>query len=158
MDFTQDFLDRLNSFIILAKSKTYIGDGQPNPSCRTDSHDLTFTKDDFSYLDSYFGGADFIGEEVVHFQGRPVWAENYYGRLLKPEMISAAEVGQILKESLSLMYQEGRFLGGYAHNTPRGDYFDTSQGDLTAFSGREWVTIQEVKVYELLYHGGLIRE
>jgi hypothetical protein len=37
---------------------------------------------------------------------------NYYGRIIQPEKISAAEAGQIIKVSLSKMYQEGHFLEG----------------------------------------------
>jgi hypothetical protein len=36
---------------------------------------------------------------------------------LEPEMITAAEAGSIVKQSLSAMYQEGRFLGGFEHDT-----------------------------------------
>jgi len=60
-------LTRLNAFIVRAKSVTYVGNGQPVSACRPGSHDLEFTDGDWSYLDSYFGGRDFIGEEVVYF-------------------------------------------------------------------------------------------
>jgi hypothetical protein len=149
-------LEQLNAFIVHAKAKTYIGSGEESPSCRPASRDLKYAEGDFTYLDSYFGGADFIGEEVVYFQGKPVWAENYYGRLLEPGMISAAGAGLILKESLSRMYQEGRFLGGFSYQTDTGHYTDTNSGSLTAFAGKEWIAIDQVKVYELDYHGGLI--
>jgi len=150
-------LETLHAFIVRAKAATYVGDGLPAPSCRPASHDLQFTEGDFSYLDSYFGGADFIGEEVVYYQGSPVWAENYYGRLLMPQAIRAEEVGMIIKESLSQMYREGRFLGGFEHKTASGMYIDTSQGSVASFLGKEWIAVQDVKVYELVYHGGLIK-
>ena len=37
----------------------------------------------FAYLDSYFGGTDFIGQEVVYFEGQPTWAMNYYGYIVR---------------------------------------------------------------------------
>lgn len=151
-------LDDLHAFIILAKSKTYVGDGQPSPACRPASHDLSFSQGDFAYLDSYFGGADFIGEEVVYFRGQPVWGENYYGHLLRPDLISAAGVGQILKQSLTMMYSEGRFLGAFSHETPEGCYIDQNEGDLTWFKGVEYVEIHGVCAYELRYHGGMIND
>jgi hypothetical protein len=149
-------LDQLNTFIVHAKAKTYIGSGEESPSCRPASRDLKYTEGDFTYLDSYFGGADFIGEEVVYFQGQPVWGENYYGRLLEPGLISAEGVGLILKESLSRMYLEGRFLGGFSYQAGTGLYTDTNSGSLTAFTGKEWIIIDQIKVYGLDYHGGLI--
>jgi len=151
-------LERLDAFIVKAKAATYVGDGAKSPPCRPCSHDLKFQDGDFAYLDSYFGGTDFIGEEVVYYKGEPVWAMNYYGRILESEMIAAAEAGQIIKQSLSAMYQEGRFLGGFEHDTGDGVYTDTSEGDVAAFTGKEWIACAGVRVYELVYHGGLIRE
>lgn len=150
-------VEQLNAFIVKAKAATYVGDGAKSPSCRSGSHDLQFQDGGFAYLDSYFGGADFIGEEVVYYRGEPVWAMNYYGRILKPEMIAAAEAGQIIKQSLSAMYREGRFLGGFECDTGDGVYTDTSEGDVASFTGKEWITRQGVVVYELVYHGGLIK-
>jgi len=150
-------LGQLNQFIVRAKSETYVGDGKKAASCRPGSHDLKFKEDSFSYLDSYFGGTDFIGQEVVYFEGEPVWAMNYYGRIIEPDKINAAEAGQVIKESLSKMYQEGRFLGGFVYNSGSGKYNDSSQGEIDSFSGKEWIIRENVKVYELVYHGGLIK-
>ena len=150
-------LDQLNDFILAAKAATYIGDGEPTTSCRLGSHDLAYEAGDYRYLDSYFGGSDFIGEEVVYHQDNPVWGMNYYGKLLKPDMISPEEVGMMLKVSLSRMYEAGRFLGGWSHTQDMLTYHDTSQGTLDHFSGREWIEKDGEVVYALVYHGGLIR-
>ena len=74
-------LDELKDFIVRAKAATYVGDGKPAESSREGSIDLVFNKGDFSYLDSYFGGSDFVGEEVVYYQNVPVWGMNYYGSI-----------------------------------------------------------------------------
>jgi len=150
-------VERLNEFIVKAKAATYVGGGARSPSCRPGSHDLEFHEGALSYLDSYFGGTDFIGQEVVYYDEEPVWAMNYYGRILEPAMITAAEAGRIIQESLSKMYEEGRFLGGFEHDTGNGVYVDTSEGDVASFTGREWITRGGVKVYELIYHGGLVK-
>ena len=150
--------EELNAFIVRAKAATYVGGGAKSLSCRPGSHDLQFHEGAFSYLDSYFGGTDFLGQEVVYWEGKPVWAMNYYGRILEPSLIAAEEAGQIIKESLSQMYKEGRFLGGFEHETQNGTYADTSEGDVTSFAGREWIVRQGVRVYELVYHGGLVKE
>ncbi len=101
-----------------------------SPACRPGSHDLKFADGDWSYLDSYFGGRDFIGEEVVYYQGQPVWAENYYGRILRPDLITPAQAGQVIKASLSKMYSEGRFLGGFEYRHEGFIYTDTSEGEV----------------------------
>ena len=151
-------LKELHQFIVKAKAATYVGSGQKSEACRLGSHDLRFQEGPFAYLDSYFGGSDFIGEEVVYFEDQPVWAMNYYGRILNSQLISAAEAGLVIKESLSKMYQEGRFLGGFEYEAGDKNYMDTSQGDVECFKGREWITRNGEKVYELDYHGGLIKD
>jgi hypothetical protein len=151
-------LDQLSAFIVRAKAATYVGGGAKSPSHRPGSHDLEFHEGLFAYLDSYFGGADFIGEEVVYFEGQPVWAMNYYGRILEPDLITAAEAGQMIQKSLSGLYQEGRFLGGFQHTLDQDTYVDTNEGDTASFTGKEWITRNGVKVYELVYHGGLIED
>lgn len=150
-------LQALHDFIVKAKTATYVGDGKPAASCRPNSHDLAFSDGEFSYLDSYFGGWDFIGEEVVYYKGEAVWAMNYYGRVIQPEKITAAEAGQTIKASLSQMYMEGRFLGGFDYTHGDFHYTDTSEGEFTSFTGKEWITLDGEVVYELVYHGGLIK-
>jgi len=56
------------------------------------------------------------------------------------------------------MYKEGRFLGGFEHTIGDDVYTDTSEGDVTSFTGTEWITRAGVRVYELVYHGGLVKE
>ncbi len=151
-----ELLEKLNAFIVRAKAVTYVGDGQPVPSCRTGSHDLKFADGEWSYLDSYFGGRDFIGEEVVFLKEKPVWAMNYYGRILRPDLITPSQTGQVIKASLSKMYIEGRFLGGFEYHHEGFKYTDASEGELTSFRGRESISRLGELAYELFYHGGLI--
>jgi hypothetical protein len=155
----QDFsLEQLNTFIVRAKAATYVGRGAKSLSYRPGTHDLQFHDGDFAYLDSYFGGTDFLGQEVVYYQDEPVWVMNYYGRILEPSLIIAEEAGQIIQQSLSAMYKEGHFLGGFEHATENGIYFDTSEGDVASFTGQEWIVRKNIRVYELVYHGGLVKE
>jgi hypothetical protein len=75
----------LEAFVVRAKSATYVGSGLRAESSRLGSHDLTFESDEWSYRDSYFGGTDFLGQETVWFGKEPVWAENYYGYILRSD-------------------------------------------------------------------------
>jgi hypothetical protein len=151
-------LPELQSFIVRAKAATYVGSGAKIPSCRPVSHDLNYVDGDWTYLDSYFGGTDFIGEEAVWYAGKPVWAMNYYGYILKAELITPEQAGHMIKASLSRMYTEGRFLGGFQYGEGDFTYFDSSEGEFTHFTGREWIERDGIKAYELVYHGGLIKE
>ena len=150
-------LPELHSFIVRAKAATYVGSGAKIASCRPASHDLQFVDGDWAYLDSYFGGTDFIGEEAVWHAGQPVWAMNYFGYIIRPELITPSQAGQMIKASLSRMYTENRFLGGFQYSEGDLTYIDTSQGEFTRFTGREWITRGDIPAYELVYHGGLIK-
>jgi hypothetical protein len=163
----QDFLvnlvatmnnEQLHAFIVRAKTATYVGSGAQGASSRPGSHDLRYSESDWLYIDSYFGGTDFIGQEAVFFQGKPTWAMNYYGYILRPDLLSAAEAGAMIKASLSRMYTEGRFLGGFRHSEGSLTYTDTSEGDFGHFQGREWIEKDGVRAYELVYHGGLVKD
>ena len=151
-------IDELVAFIVRAKAATYVGDGERAAPCRPGSHDLRFSDGEWAYLDSYFGGTDFIGEEVVYFAGKPVWAMNYYGRILRDDLLTAAQAGQMIKVSLSRMYQEGRVLGGIEHRENDLTYVDASEGNADSFHGREFIRRKQEIAYELVYHGGLIKD
>lgn len=148
----------LHDFIIRAKAETYVGKGTKTLPYRPEAYELQYREDDLFYLDSYFGGSDFIGQETVYYKKKPIWAMNYYGRLLDPDAITASEAGLTIQESLTAMYKEGRFLGGFEYVTKYGMYVDTSDGDVTSFTGKEWIKRDDSLLYELVYHGGLIRE
>jgi hypothetical protein len=147
----------LDRFIVLAKRQTYVGDGTKAEPSRPGSHDLTFTSGDWSYRDSYFGGTDFIGQETVWLRGEPVWAMNYYGYILRPDLIDAHRAGATIKAALSAMYAENRFLGGFEWSGPHGLYRDTSTGTAAHFHGRETIEVTATEAYALDYTGGLIK-
>ena len=81
----------LEAFVVRAKGSTDVGNGFTAESSRLGSHDLAFHSDEWLYRDSYFGGTDFLGQETVWFRSEPVWAENYYGYILRTDLIDAAE-------------------------------------------------------------------
>jgi len=152
------FQEKLHTFIVRAKAATYAGSGQHSPSCRPGSQDLEYTEGDWSYLDSYFGGRDFLGEEVVFFEKKPVWAMNYYGYILLPVLITPELAGYMIKASLSRMYTENRFLGGFTYTEGEYTYMDTSGDEFTHFTGKEIIIRGGQVAYELVYHGGLIKD
>lgn len=148
---------QLHDFIVRAKAATYVGSGEKSLSYRPGALDLQFHQPPFAYLDSYFGGSDFLGQEVVYYEGRAAWVMNYYGYILRPEQISAETAGRVIKASLTQLYKEGRFLGGFEHHTEGYVYVDTNDGDVRHFTGKEWIAQSGVVVYELVYHGGLVK-
>lgn len=150
-------VSELERFIVRAKMATYAGSGLSTAGVQPGTVDLAYEEGAYGYLDSYAGGSDFLGREVVTFEGRPVWALGYYGYLLRPELIDAGRAGAVIKASLTALYREGRFLGGFRATQGEDVYVDTSTGEVTRFEGKEWIERGGVRVYELVYHGGLVR-
>ena len=151
-------LAALESFIVRAKANTYAGGGPRAEPTRPGSHDLTFADGEWSYRDSYFGGTDFIGQEVVWHRGEPVWAMNHYGRILDDDALTSATAGRVVMASLSALYLEGRFLGGFFHEAEGWEYRDSSEGGVGSFAGREEIAWPgAAPAYELVYHGGVIQ-
>jgi len=150
-------IEELTGVIVAAKRATYVGGGRKVESSRSGSHDLAWQEGIWSYRDSYFGGTDFLGQETVWRGGEPVWAMNYYGYILRPDLVDAQRAGETIKAALSAMYGEGRFLGGFEWTGPHGRYVDGSTGDARHFHGREVILVGGTEAYALDYFGGLIR-
>ena len=79
----------LNDVIVRAKAATYAGGGVASRPSRPGSRDLVWSEGDWRYHDSYFGGTDFLGQEMLWLRGEPVWAMNYYGYIERPDLIDA---------------------------------------------------------------------
>ncbi|MEJ2019377.1 MAG: DUF5680 domain-containing protein [Maritimibacter sp.] len=123
---------------------------------RKGAFDLTYAEGDFTYRDSYFGGTDFVGQEVVWRGDEPVWAMNYYGRVLASDVFDGATGAEVIRAALSAMYQEGRFLGGFDFSHEGYIYEDRSSGAVGQFTGIERILRDGRELYRLDYHGGVI--
>jgi hypothetical protein len=150
-------IDELNATIVAAKAATYVGGGRKVPASRQGAHDLSWESGDWRYLDSYFGGTDFLGQEVVWHLGQPVWSMSYYGYIRRQDLINGERAGATIKAALSAMYAEGRFLGGFDWSGPHGRYLDRSDGNAAQFRGRETILVDGIEAYALDYFGGLVK-
>ncbi len=146
----------LRAFAIAAKKATYVGSGSATVSSRASSHDLTFVQLPWSYRDSYFGGTDFLGQEVIWHDGEPVWAMNYHGYIIRADLITPTQAGNTLKAAPSLPQSQGRLLDNLEFTGSHGIYRITSTGTIQLFSGRETIHVNNELAYALDYHGGLI--
>ncbi|WP_117191302.1 DUF5680 domain-containing protein [Rhizobium terrae] len=150
-------IELLDRVIVKAKAAAYVGGGEENRSSRARSRDLAWREGEWRYLDSYFGGSDFIGQEIIWRDDVPVWGMNYYGFILRPDLIDASRAGATIKAALSALYEQGRFLGGFEWIGTHGTYIDENSGDASRFRGREIIMVDGRQVYALDYGGGLVR-
>ena len=150
----------IRDFLIEAKKSTYAnGTAEKIESNRLGSKDYEYKKGNMLDHDTYFGGTNFIGEEVVYIDNKIYWAMNYYGVTLD-ENLGEEAMDNALRPALM---QVGVYENIIPVRGPReyknGDFkytFEVS-GDLTNFSGIETIYKNDKKVYELKCNGGLIK-
>lgn len=114
----------MDAFILPAKAACCVGHGAAAAASRIESNDLTLQDGDLTYRDSYFGGMDFIGQEVVWQAARPIWAMNYFGRILRDDLMTAVDGGAVIRAALSALCRAGRFPGGLQHSHGAFNYQD----------------------------------
>lgn len=141
-------------FLIKAKQNTYAGSGAMTKSSRIASKDLSFREGKWSYLDTYVGDFHFIGEEVVWYDQRPVWGMNYYGRMLVEKIPPG--FGEFLKDTLMQVPPEMPFRGPEEFIGKDFSYSCSVEGGLDCFRGKEFITMQGKRIYQLYFHGGEI--
>lgn len=141
-------------FLLRAKRASYASGAATVGSSRPTSSDLRYTEDDFLYLDTYLGSRDFIGEEAVWFQEKPIWGMNYHGRMLS-ESIPDGFI-DTLRAALFAVPAESPFRGPAEFNLGDFRYTCRWQGDLDQYSGHERIEYNGRPLYELVFHGGKI--
>lgn len=155
----QELID-LHNFLIEAKKETYANENvEKVKSTRRGSHDYEYTKDNWTYHDTYFGGTDFQGQEVVYQQeDTPIWGMIYYGRTLD-ESLSEEAMDKALRPALMQVGQDDVIpvRGPKEFENQGYQYTFKVTGDLTNFEGEETIEKEGNKVYTLKCHGGIIR-
>ena len=149
----------LKEFLIEAKKQTYAnGNAKKMDSSRLGSNDYEYSNGNMMYHDTYFGGLDFNGEEVVYEDNIPIWSMNYRGET-HDTSLSEEAVDKALRPALMLVGTDDTLPLRGPKEFVNGEYrytFDVS-GDLDSFFGDETIYKEDVKVYSLKCHGGRIR-
>lgn len=138
-------------FLIRAKKATYAGKGAETAPSRAGSHDLVYQEGDLKYYDTYLGGEKFAGEEALWIVNVPYWSMNYAGRVTGDNFS-----GDFLKEALLLVPYEIPYRGPLAYSSGLYTYRSEVNGLFDWFQGREEILYKGEKIYECVYHGGLI--
>jgi len=143
------------AFLMKAKQNTYAGEGALTRSSRPGSKDLTYQEGPFMYLDTYLGDIDFIGEEAVWFEGKPIWGMNYVGRMLTEKIPSG--FSEFLKSTLMNVPPEMPFRGPEERTEGDFSYSCCVEGSLEWYKGTESIIYKGQKIYQLSFHGGFVR-
>ncbi len=153
-------MDNIKEFLIEAKKQTYANEGvEKVSSSRFGSKDYEYKKDNLIYHDTYFGGTNFIGEEVVYLDNKIYWAMNYYGVTLD-EKLGEEAMDSALRPALMLVGEDNNVIpvrGPKEFNNGKYKYTFEVKGNLDYFSGIEIIYKNNKKIYELKCNGGLIK-
>lgn len=159
---TIDFAS-LRAFLCEAKRNTYASQGGERAvRLRDGSHEYTYKKALYFYLDRWFGSNPFAGSEMVWLDDVPVWAMHYYGETTHA---IPKQVFDVLRLALLQVEESAPFRGPVGdcrmdpHNLNRNDwlYHNEVNGTIENFWGGEHIMHEEKLVYSAYYHGGLVR-
>jgi transcriptional regulator with XRE-family HTH domain len=142
--------DSVIDFLCKAKKECYAGEENKVASSRPGSYDYRYTEGDYSYLDTYYGGEKFIGEEVLFIKDTPVYSMNYVGRVL-----GEGFSGNFLKEALLLVPEDYPYRGPFVYRNGDYSYHCIVNGDVEWFQGYEEIFLLNNRIYECYFHGGI---
>ena len=145
-------LGQLIAFRLEANRNTYAAFINEAASTRLDSHDYTYSSGDYTYYDTYVGGEQFAGQEVIWYHGKARYAMNYLGRVLGQQFS-----GNFLKEALRQADTAMPYRGPKFYQSGQYLYRCSVVGDFTWFQGFEEIYCGEKKQYECYFHGGLMK-
>jgi len=148
----------LEQFLNESNKSTYANKNAPKAtSSRLESENYHFEKDGLIYHDTYFGGRDFIGGEIVYKNKKPVWGMNYYGYVLDAS-VPEKDVYDFLRQALIQEYSGIIPVRGPKMFEDNGrKYTNTVDGGLDRFTGYEEIYFENRLVYKANYHGGFIK-
>lgn len=139
-------------FLCTSKKSTYAAKADEISSSRLKSHDLEYLENEYRYLDSFFGGEKFIGEETVWVSDIPVWSMNYMGRVLNDSFS-----GDFLKECLLNVSNDLPYRGPRLYTSGEYIYHCKIDGEFNWFKGEEEIYYKKDRIYECIFHGGSIK-
>ena len=151
---------KLYQFLIEAKKQTYANENvKKQLSSRKGSFDYEYSSNNMTYHDTYFGGTNFMGEEVVYQENdTPIWGMNYYGVTLD-KTLSEEAVDKALRPALMQVGSDETIPVRGPKEYVNGEYKYSFKvtGDLEYFEGEETIYKNDKKVYVLKCHGGVIK-
>lgn len=151
------YQDEMIQFLLKAKKSTYAGKGAETSPSRPESHDYQYKEGDYLYIDTYLGGAKFVGEEAVWYKGAPIWSMNYIGRVLEDSTTSGEFSGDFLKEAMRSVPEEIPYRGPLLYQKGDYTYHCKITGDFTWYQGEEDIFCKSKKIYECVFHGGMVK-
>jgi hypothetical protein len=152
-------LKQLAKFLLEAKTRGGYGFGKEIKPLRKGFKELEYRKGRFYYRDSYSGFFQAPGQEVVYYNGSPMWAMSYSGGMnpmYQKDAEFAKKVFEFLGKALAKMPISKPFRGPKKLKIDDYLYVNKISGGIRDFSGVEKIYYKGKEVFKQCYIGGLI--
>lgn len=153
-------LTSVNGFLGRAYKATYAGGGGETKPWRKGFKELEYGEEGWYYRDSYTGYLRSWGQEVVWHNDIPMWTCLYGGGMTENHMDSnfADETFAFLKQVLSAGDRETIFQprGPKEFSYGKFKYECRFKGDISNFSGNEFIYYDNETVFTHQFYGGLV--
>ena len=149
-------------FLIKAKKETYANESgtTKKDSTRSGSKDYEYKDGNMVYHDTYFGGTNFIGEEVVYINSNiPLWGMNYYGVTID-DSVSEEAMDKALRPALMKVGEDISVIpvrGPRRFENDKYSYEFKVDGTIENFNGIEEIYKEGKLIYRLYCNGGCIK-
>ncbi len=148
--------DKLQKFLIVARTKTYAGNQGKVKPLLLGSDQFEYQESDWFYRDIYYtGNGIFMGLEVVYYQNKPTWSMCYYGNF---KQTTEEEIDKILRQALLNNWQTTRLWHYVEWIKENYKYVcvPDNQGSIAEMAGTEKIFKNNRQIYYFYYAGGLI--
>ena len=147
--------DDLRSFLYETTQAGYGNEATAIDKADDGGNVISYTNGSWHMQDHFYGGHPYSGQEVIHEDGKPVWALQYRGWVHDTER-TPSEVYGFLKKALLAAPKDHPYRG--PAELIHGDlvYRNHWQGDLDNFIGEEAILENNVEIYKAWYFGGFV--
>lgn len=143
--------------VLLRASKT--GYSSPNAVVKDQpdgAYEIIYEENKWLFIDYWFGGNPFSGQESVSYAGKAMWAMQYRGGVPENASVAHEEVFSFLKKALAQCSADEPLRGPAEFAEDGWYYTNTWSHDLSEFTGHEEITYKGEIVHITDYFGGLV--
>lgn len=153
-------ITKLINFVVKAKRNTYASENTIKNKMPDGSILLVYAENDLVYIDRYKmsdNNTRFTGEEQIIREGNVIWRMKYEGSILEDatmKKIDTKEIYRFLRKALRNVSPEKPYRGTNI-NEGKFTYINNVDGTFNCFEGHEVIKYDNVRVYTLVYSGGI---
>ena len=143
-------------FIQRAKKATFASKTAKPIKTKDNGLKYTYEESPLLYKDKYFGYFTDTGQEVVWYNGNPIWSMSYRGGMLSHEDLSS-RCFSFLKRCLQKFPETFPVRGPEIYEEGDFKYENEWKGDINSFFGEEKIFLKKEQIYFRNYLGGTIK-